>query len=308
MKLARQFSVKAGDGFVSVFARAAAPSLPVLKPRAEVIQKLDASLLHESLNAHDRRLVFRPSKAYHLEQGEPIVRKGRTLKPMTYPGLPAVGDLLSLVETSACLADLAETWEFFKEYYEHDNSRANLRPEQFSALLRKSAELGDLRTTIANVFGHRTQFSKYTTPAVFNDALRLYALQLPSLSRRSKNTLYKIYYRAAGEPGRDLALLYGIVKYSEKFGTDDAKKLKEVVDSAVSCVSKAGVDKIDPIDVSLGLEGAKAAGPVGQPLVELLSTAPAVGETERELLKVMLKANEAESVEPEGQAPLVEDA
>ncbi|PRT53848.1 hypothetical protein B9G98_01468 [Wickerhamiella sorbophila] len=308
MKLVRGFSVKASPDIVRVLARVALPARPRAKPRAEVLEKLDASLLHESLNARDRRLVFRPSKAYHLEQGETVQHKGRTLQPMKYPGLPSVADLSSLVETSTTAADLDETWEFFKQYHEYENSRVNLRPEQFSALIRKSAEIGELPNTIHRIFGHRTQFSQYTTPAVFSEALRLYALLVPYLSRRAKNTLYKIYYRAEGESGRELPLLYGIVKYGEKFGTDDATKIKQVVGSAVDAVSSGGTKGLNPIDIALGLEAAKLLGPVGEPLAKLLDVEQNPAREEQELVSVRVLENPAESVEPEGQAPLVEEA
>lgn len=257
-------AVQAAEGSISVVGTLRSSLAPKVSDdaRHDVLSRLDRGFLYEDLNTTKRRLVFRPSRAFHFTQSvsEPPKHKGRILEPMQYPGVPSVQDLLRLIAASETPEQVIQAQEYLQAYNTHQNVRPNLRSEHFVALLKKAAELGAFTQIYNGLTVNPYRYRRFLNEGFWLAALRVYALRVPFLSHRSKNVLYKVYKRSPQSVGRDLVLLYALGQFGIKFGERHAEKATEIAENATK---QAPSGPLEPVDAVLGIEGAKLLGNMG---------------------------------------------
>lgn len=254
-------AVQASDGYVSVLGTLRNYIAPKItqNTRNDILSRLDRGFLFEDLNTTKRRLVFRPSRAFHFSQSvtEPPKYQGRVLEPMQYPGIPSVNDLLRLIAASETPEQVHQAQQYLKAYNTHKEVRANLRPEHFVALLKKSAEVGAFTEVYNALTVNRYRYRRFLTNEFWLEVLRVYALRVPALSHRSKNVLYKAHKLSPEGIGRELVLLYALGQFGAKFGEQYTKRIPEIADIIAKL---APTSPLNPLDAVLGIEGAKLTG------------------------------------------------
>lgn len=244
--LSRRFlSVAASPGKVVVKAPAfQAPFNCESKNVAESRDKIEKAVLFEELNATNRRLLFKPSKAHLLGPDQTLTtRDGKVLNPTVYRGVPGSCDILALVENG----DAKELCPILEKLANHSTTARNVHPYHFSALLRRAAEQGSYEE-VWQYLTVRSTLKKYLTTDIYLDALRIVALRIPAKSKDSRKLLLKLYKKASPGLGRELALLYGLDKYQQKFGHTES-----LIDATSQRIAEFSGSSAEPLDLALGI-------------------------------------------------------
>lgn len=244
--LSRRFlSVAASPGKVVVKAPAfQAPFNCEGKTVADSRDKIEKAVLFEELNATNRRLLFKPSKAHLLGPDQTLTtRDGKVLHPTVYRGVPGSCDILTLVENG----DAKELCPILEKLAKHSTTARNVHPYHFSALLRRAAEQGSYEE-VWQYLTVRSTLKKYLTTDIYLDALRIVALRIPAKSKDSRKLLLKLYQKAAPGLSRELALLYGLDKYQQKFGHTES-----LIDATSQRIAELAGSSAEPLDLALGI-------------------------------------------------------
>lgn len=239
--------------------------------RNEAFDKVLSAILFKQLSAHNRDLVFKPSKntgglmSDEVESATIQLGESETkveLTPRTFLGRPSRQDHRVIALTSHEADEITEAANYLQECLKSPKELGkNFDPVLTQMLLRRAAKAGNFEEVFSFITRNKKEFGPFIREQFNSEALRIYALRIPYLSVRSKSMLNKLYRRSQVGLGRELAYAYGLNAYTQKFGDehkghllDTFKNIKELMKPFEENPRRALMKSASLTDLVMGYE------------------------------------------------------